>query len=80
MRFKAAQPTSQQTRLLTELALGVGVATVRAATMDVVDVRHTTTVYPRQHKSRSGKPAMLLVNKHKEKALVKARRVYNKVS
>jgi hypothetical protein len=54
------------------------VAMEQAGTMDAVDVRHTTIVYPRQHRSRSGRLAMLLVSKRREKVL--ARRVYNKVS
>ena len=61
-----------------ELALEADVAMEQAATMDAVDVRHTTTVYPRQHRLRSGRLAMLLVNRRREKVL--ARRVYNRVS
>jgi hypothetical protein len=61
-----------------ELALEADVAMEQAATMDAVDVRHTTTVYPRQHRSRFDRLAMLLVSKRREKVLV--RRAYNKVS
>jgi len=61
-----------------ELALEVDVATEQVATMDAVDARHTTTVYPRQHRLRFGKLAMLLVSKRREKVL--DRRAYNKVS
>jgi hypothetical protein len=75
---RAARPTFQQTRLLMELALEADVAMEQAAMMDAVDVRHTTTVYPRQHRSRFGRLAMLLVSKRREKVL--ARRAYNKVS
>jgi hypothetical protein len=80
MRFRAAQPTFLRTRLPTELALEVDVATAQAVTMDAVVVRRTTIVYPRQHKSRFGKPAMLPVSRRREKVPVKVRRVYNKVS
>jgi hypothetical protein len=50
----------------------------QAATMDAVDARHTTTVYPRQHKSRFGRLAMLLASKRREK--VQVSRAYNKAS
>ncbi len=61
-----------------ELALEVDVAMEQAATMDAVDVRHTTTVYPKQHKLRFGRLAMLPVSKRREKVPVKL--AYNKVS
>jgi len=77
-RSRAAQPTSQQTRRLTELALEVDVAMEQVATMDVADVRHTTIAFPRQHKSRFGRLAMAPVSRRREKVLV--RRAYNKVS
>jgi len=48
------------------------------ATMDAADVRHTTTAFPRQHKSRFGRLAMVLASKRRERLQV--RRAYNKVS
>ena len=62
-----------------ELALEVDVATEQEAMMDAVGVRHTTTVYRRQRKSRFGRLAMLPVSRRRETAQVRARRVYNKV-
>ena len=50
----------------------------QVATMGAVDVPHTTTVYPRQHRLRFGKLAMALVSKRREK--VQVRQAYNKVS
>ena len=61
-----------------ELALEEDVAMEQAGTMDAVDVRHTTTVYPKQHKLRFGRLAMLPVSKRTEKVPVKL--AHNKVS
>jgi hypothetical protein len=47
--------------------------------MDAVGVPHTTTESPRQHKLRSDRLAMLLVNRGREQAQIKDKRA-NKVS
>ena len=52
----------------------------QAAMMDVVDVQHTTTASPRQHKLLFGKLATVPANKHQQKDRTKGRRMYNKVS
>lgn len=79
MRSRAAQPTSQQTRLRTEPALEVDAATAQVGTMGVVVAQRTTTAFQKQHKLRFDRPVMVPVNRRKEKAQIRDKRVYNKV-